>query len=118
MSFKKILIPIDGSVYSDAAIAKGIELAKLAGSEITLFFTIDSSIYTHTAAGASLSNLESILKAEKEEVLKNGQQKIADAGLTCAVRYSEGIPEGRSARSPIPTTSSSWEPPEGPVSRR
>ena len=65
MSFKKILIPIDGSVYSDAAIAKGIELAKLAGSEITLFFTIDSSIYTHTAAGASLSNLESILKAEK-----------------------------------------------------
>jgi len=92
MSFKKILIPIDGSVYSDAAIAKGIELAKLAGSEITLFFTIDSSIYTHTAAGASLSNLESILKAEKEEVLKNGQQKIADAGLTCAVRYSEGIP--------------------------
>ncbi len=92
MSFKKILIPIDGSVYSDAAIAKGIELAKLAGSEITLFFTIDSSIYTHTAAGASLSNLEAILKAEKEEVLRNGQQRIAEAGLACNVRYSEGIP--------------------------
>ena len=92
MSFKKILIPIDGSVYSDAAIAKGVELAKIAGSEITLFFTIDSSIYTHTAAGSSLSNLESILKAEKDEVLNNGKQKVADAGLTCTVRSSEGIP--------------------------
>lgn len=92
MSFKKILIPIDGSVYSDVAIEKGVELAKLAGSEITLFFTIDSSIYTHTAAGASLSNLEAILKTEMEEVLKTGKQKIADAGLTCIVRSSEGIP--------------------------
>lgn len=92
MSFKKILIPIDGSVYSDAAIDKGIELAKIAGSDITLFFTIDSSIYTHTAAGASLSNLEAILKTEMDEVLSGGRQKIADAGLGCQVRSSEGIP--------------------------
>ncbi len=92
MSFQKILIPIDGSVYSDAAIDKATELAKIAGSELTLFFTIDTSIYTHTAASSSLSNLEHILKMEMDEVLKAGEEKVKDAGLTCKTRYSEGIP--------------------------
>ena len=92
MSFKRILIPIDGSVYSDAAIEKATELAKMAGSELTLFFVIDSSIYTHTAASSSLSNLEHILKMEMEEVLKAGEEKVKDAGLTCKTRWSEGIP--------------------------
>ncbi len=92
MSFQKILIPIDGSVYSDAAIDKATELAKLAGSELTLFFTIDSSIYTHSAASGSLSNLEHILKTEMEQVLKDGEQKIKDAGLACKTRFAEGIP--------------------------
>ncbi len=92
MSFNKILIPIDGSVYSDAAIDKAIELAKLAGSELTLFFTVDSSIYTHSAASGSLSNLEHILRTEMEAVLKAGEEKVKDAGLECLTRSAEGIP--------------------------
>ncbi len=92
MSFKKILLPIDGSVYSNAAIDKAVELAKLAGSELTLFFTIDSSIYSHSAASGSLSNLEQILRTEMEEVLRAGQEKVRDAGLECVTRSAEGIP--------------------------
>ena len=42
--FKKILIPTDGSENTKAAIAHGLELARLVGAEVTALYVVDQSI--------------------------------------------------------------------------
>ena len=43
-SFKKILVPIDGSKYSEKALQRAIEIAERFGSKIILIYVIEKSI--------------------------------------------------------------------------
>jgi nucleotide-binding universal stress UspA family protein len=52
MNFQNILIPTDGSDNTKAAIAKGIELAKLSNGKITALYVRDKSATEETAKAA------------------------------------------------------------------
>jgi len=51
--YKNILMPTDGSVHSKAAIAHGLELAKVHDAEVTVLSVIDVSDVTSTLQGVS-----------------------------------------------------------------
>ncbi len=40
--FKKILIPTDGSEFSQDALEQGLDLAKMSGGEVTILYAIES----------------------------------------------------------------------------
>ncbi|MCQ2079526.1 MAG: universal stress protein [archaeon] len=88
MSFKKILIPTDGSEHSDLAIEKGIELAKIAGSEITLLFVKDRSIYMQSMVGTNLEDIDKVRKIEQDNVIKEARDRNQPAGVACSERNS------------------------------
>lgn len=92
MSFNRILIPVDGSAYSDKAIETGIELAKIADSEITLYFVMDRSLYLQTMGGANFSDIESVMGEEKKNILTPAREKLEAAGVKFGELVSEGIP--------------------------
>ena len=43
--FKHILVPTDGSDYTRAAIIKGLELAKLMGTDVTALYVVDQTSF-------------------------------------------------------------------------
>lgn len=63
MSFKNILIPVDGNELTNAAIDQGVALAKLANGKITALYVVESKKKLTSA----LSATEYILKKCKDE---------------------------------------------------
>ena len=89
MAYKKILIPVDGSAYSDEAIAEGIELAKLADSEVTLLYVSDRPAYVQMAVGVDLEEIDRVLKEESDRVLGDA---LVKAGMPCETLAVDGNP--------------------------
>lgn len=92
MSYDKILIPLDGSEFSDLALEKGMELAKMANSEITILFVKDVSLYTRGSVAIGVDNLRSVLDEECKTILGTAAEKLKTAGLPYSALSAEGIP--------------------------
>ena len=85
MSYQKILIPVDGSVYSDEAIVKGCEFAKAAGSSVTILFVKDRAAYLP-------DDVDGILGEESDRVLVKAAEMAESLGVSCETVSAEGNP--------------------------
>lgn len=92
MSYKKILIPLDGSEHSALALDKAIELGKLAGSTLTLLHVKDMTVYMQTAVGTNLDGIESALESEGRRILEDAAAKVRAEGIPCTETMAEGSP--------------------------
>jgi nucleotide-binding universal stress UspA family protein len=103
MSYRKMLIAVDGSEYALNAARRGIELAHLLRSEVSLLFVVDTrKAIGNVDAGISHEDALLILKKEAEQTL---DQVDAMYGDGAAVKL---MPEGH-PRQEIIKTAEAWE---------
>ena len=92
MSIGKILLPTDGSVYTNPAIDKGLELAKLSGATVTAFYVLDQSVYSNMPMDAAIVNVYETLEKEGREAVAYVKKKAEDAGVPFEEKIVEGLP--------------------------
>ncbi|MEE3363975.1 MAG: universal stress protein [Methanomethylophilus sp.] len=92
MSYQKILIPVDGSVFSDEALAKGCEFAKDVGSAVTILFVKDRAAYLQMAVNTDPDDVDSILAEESDRVLSKASETAESLGVSCETVSVEGNP--------------------------
>ena len=93
MSYQKILIPVDGSVYSDEAIVKGCEFAKAAGSSVTILFVKDRAAYLQMAVNTDPDDVDGILGEESDRVLVKAAEMAESLGVSCETVSAEEYPD-------------------------
>ncbi len=85
--YKKILIPTDGSRGADEAVRQGLELAKLAGAEVTFMHILENPLTAGYATPETLpysAQLYEDLKVSGVELLENAVLRAEGEGLTAA----------------------------------
>ena len=89
--FKHILVPVDGSPTSLAAIDKAIGLAKSYGSAVTAIYVIDP--YPFTGVGADFAYGQdqylSAAKAEADTAIGAVSERLTAAGIPADTRIIE-----------------------------
>jgi nucleotide-binding universal stress UspA family protein len=91
-AIRKILIPTDGSDNANAAIARGLELAKLLAAEVTVLNVVDLSSFIGYGDGLALPNLLPIMKKEGQDIVDQAQQEGASRGVHVETRVETGTP--------------------------
>lgn len=85
--YEKILIPTDGSSGAEEAVRQGLELAKLAGSEVTFMHVLENPLTAGYATPETLpysAQLYEDLKASGVELLERAVQRAEGKGLKAA----------------------------------
>lgn len=83
--FKKILIPTDGSEFSQDALEQGLDLARMSGGEVTILYAIESPYepvkgYT-TQPPEYFDKLMTDFKAEAQKVLNRIAAEAESKGV-------------------------------------
>jgi nucleotide-binding universal stress UspA family protein len=92
MSFKKILVPTDGSEYTKAAIRQAVELAKLSGAELTALYVLDQTVLTNMPMDTAVMNVYKTLEKEGQEAVDYVLNTAKEAGVKAEVSVKEGTP--------------------------
>ncbi len=81
--FQHILVPVDGSHSSQAALDKAIGLAQAFGSSLTAVYVMDPIPFVGVGVGLAYSgaNIIEPLRAEAEQTLAHTRQRLQAAGL-------------------------------------
>jgi len=95
---KKILVPMDFSVYADDALKQAIDIAKQHKAVIYLLHVIDEGFHK---TGVDFNLDESIMRKISEERLRNAQEKLEDEVKNINEEHS-GIKIVYDVRSGIP----------------
>lgn len=87
--FKHILVPTDGSQFSQDAARRAVSFAKEAGARITAFYAKKeaSEIFWDKATWATLpepSQIDESAEQEAQQVLDSVKNLCKDAGVDCA----------------------------------
>lgn len=90
MVFEKILIPTDGSKYTEAAVSMAIEIAKLSGGKITALYVIDQTLLSNNPMNATTMSMYNILKMEGE----NATNSILNLGKSMGIDVDAFIKDG------------------------
>ena len=90
--FKNILIPTDGSEYTKQAIAKGLELAKLTGAEVTALYVVDQTSFINFPMDSTIVSVYTLLEKEGKDAVEYVRQLGQDMGVKVNVRIEEGSP--------------------------
>ena len=87
--YARILIATDGSDLADRAIDQGLQLAKLAGSEVTIVTVTEPATFVGggyaTVAGGVIDPLPELIEAQDKaarELLERAAKRAADQGVT------------------------------------
>jgi nucleotide-binding universal stress UspA family protein len=97
--YQRILIPTDGSTYSEAAIPQGLQLAKQLGVPVVLLHVLDESLsplLTSTSVPLSqefLDELETRVKQAGQVALERAQRLAQRAGISAESKLLEGSPD-------------------------
>jgi len=93
---KKILIPTDGSEYTNAATMHGLALAKLAGAEVTALFVIDDDVYMTKTWGPAMPttvpDLTKVLEDEGKKAVAFVQTEGQKMGVKVISKIEWGSP--------------------------
>ena len=92
MTYKNILVPIDGSLGARRAIGHVLELAQETGADLHVLFVIDQHRYGRTPALSSSELIFEITEQEAEEILATVAGRAEDAGLTVFTQCTRGDP--------------------------
>jgi nucleotide-binding universal stress UspA family protein len=93
-TYKRILIPTDGSEYTKTAVAHGLMLAKTMGAEVTTLYVLDEASYVFLSDGLSIPNLY----AQMEEEGKRAVQHVADEAESMGMKATPLIKRGHPAQ--------------------
>lgn len=91
-TFKRILIPTDGSEYTKAAIKKGIALAKQMDAEITAMYVVDQTSFINFPMDSTIVSVYSLLEKEGKDAIDFVVQEGEKAGVKVNTLIEEGSP--------------------------
>ncbi|MDD2627036.1 MAG: universal stress protein [Methanomethylophilus sp.] len=92
MNYQNILIPTDGSEFTDAAIDNAIALAKISGGRITALYVLDQSVYSNMPMDAAIVNVYETLQHEGKNAVSYIKKKAAENGVDFTEKIVEGLP--------------------------
>lgn len=84
----KVLVPIDGSVHSQKAVARALELAEKQGAEVSLMNVVP---VTSDIMDESLINIQDKLRAESQKWLDAAKVEFEAKGLKAATILEKGL---------------------------
>ena len=97
--YRKILVPYDGSAFSERAIDHAIHLSEISGAEILLVnaTVLPTLIYSYEAAANAAINEAArlIVTSSKDAAIKSLQatvEKIRKSGIPASYRHTVGDP--------------------------
>lgn len=92
MAYQNILVPVDGSETSFAAVAKAAELAKAFGSKITVVqvLTLDPYIAAEYITANQTNDLIERASASIVKTLEEAKQKFTEQGVEAETKLLEG----------------------------
>ena len=92
MAYQNILVPVDGSETSFAAVAKAAELAKAFGSKITVVqvLTLDPYIAAEYITANQTNDLIERARAPIVKTLEEAKQKFTEQGVEAETKLLEG----------------------------
>jgi nucleotide-binding universal stress UspA family protein len=92
--FNKILIPTDGSENTKAAIAQGLELAKVMGAEVTALYVVDQASFVNFPMDATVVSIYSLLEKEGKDAV----DYVVGEGEKFGVKVEPKVVEGNPAK--------------------
>ncbi|MGI6748871.1 MAG: universal stress protein [Anaerovoracaceae bacterium] len=87
---KNILVPIDGSQFSNLAMDKAKEFADVFGSTVTLLYVDDSRQYIFNYNPEVERRYNEMFKKVSKEVIEGGKKRLADLGDRLKFEIKEG----------------------------
>lgn len=92
MAFQHILVPVDGSETSYAAVAKAVELAKAFGSKVTVaqVLTLDPYIASEYISAGQTNDLIERARVSILKTLDEAKAKFQEHGVVVESRLLEG----------------------------
>ena len=86
--FKHILVPTDGSSFSEAAVRKAVSLAKDVGARITALYAKPEFRMAYYADGIAMSgpvvdNFASLAEEEAQRILGFVETQCLESGVSC-----------------------------------
>ncbi|MDM1753829.1 universal stress protein [Acinetobacter towneri] len=92
MAYQNILVPVDGSETSFAAVAKAVEFAKAFGSKITVVqvLTLDPYIAAEYITANQTNDLIERARASIVKTLEEAKQKFTEQGVEAETKLLEG----------------------------
>ncbi len=92
MTFKKILVPTDGSEYTKAAINNAVEMAKKYNAKITALYVIDQTVFVNMPLDSAVMNTYTLLKKEGENAVGYVSDLCKNNGIEFETKIVEGAP--------------------------
>lgn len=90
--YHKILVAYDGSKFSDVALRKGSELARLCNAELSLVGIVATTPYMAFAEGTAGIDIWGMERKQLEQALKSAVRELSDQGLNASASIREGNP--------------------------
>ena len=86
-SFKKILVPLDGSIYSEKSLERACDFADAFGSDLILIYVVEKSIPINLL---DRKEYLEILRKFGTNVLEKANKKLSKKGITAKIFLKEG----------------------------
>lgn len=86
-SFKNILVPIDGSIYSEKSLERASEFVDAFGSNLILIYVVEKSIPINLL---DRKEYLEILRKFGTNVLEKANKKLSKKGITAKILLKEG----------------------------
>ena len=81
MTYKRILVPVDGSPTSDSGLDEALRLARAGRSKIRLLHIIDDTLAFNSPDGAGVNYVLDALRGSARQVLKDAGDRVRRARL-------------------------------------
>ncbi|MGI9537153.1 MAG: universal stress protein [Desulfocapsaceae bacterium] len=92
MKISKILLPVDGSIYSDNAVEHAVYLADLCDAHVTAVCCYEWLGGLTEINGSMVEELKGKLRLQAESVLETAGRMLADSGIRYDTRPLSGAP--------------------------
>ncbi len=92
MSYKRILVPVDGSSTSKAGLKEALKLARTPGARLRLLHVVDESpLLSLPEAGYAIDTVIDDLKRSGKALLANVAKSVAAQGAKCEIAMVESV---------------------------
>ena len=81
MTYKRILVPVDGSPTSNAGLDEAMRLARAGGAKIRLLHIIDDTLAFNSPDGAGVNYVLDALRGSARQALKDAGDRVRRARL-------------------------------------
>lgn len=92
MKIAKILLPVDGSIYSNNAVDHAIYMASLSGAHVTAVYCYEWLGGLTELADSVVEELKDKMRLQAESVLEQAARKLADHDIAHETRPISGAP--------------------------